>query len=357
MRVMNFLLFCSGVSRQILDKCPDSERIKHSSIGASVLFTALLAIISSFYAFSLIFSSIWKALFVSFFWGLIIFNLDRFIVATLRKRENFLDELIQVSPRLILSMVIAFVIAKPLELEIFKSEINQSLNEQLVSKISLLETKFNEKDKNLDLQKDQLGEEIKEFFYLKEKYYQEYRCECDGTCGTGKTGRGSECLRKQEKYEEFIKEFNAKQQAVANALEDIKLNKADNEILYIQEKENLEANYSYGLLSRLNALHGLDSIAPWFISLLILLVEIAPVLTKLFTPKGPYDNLLAANEGKYKFEYLRKIHDEEQIKRQYQGGILQQTQLMKKEYLSEKQKMIKELYKELGQELTKNLNK
>jgi hypothetical protein len=200
-------------------------------------------------------------------------------------------------------------------------------------------------------------EEIKEFFYLKEQYYQEYRCECDGTCGTGKSGRGSECERKQAKYEEFINEFNAKQLIAASAIEDIKKNKSEVERNYQQEKENLESNYSYGLLARLKALHALESIAPWFISLLILLVEIAPVLTKLFSPKGPYDNLLAMSEGNYRMEYLKKIQDEEQIKTQFEENKLQKEHLMKKEYLSEKQKMVKEMYKELGQELTKNLNK
>jgi hypothetical protein len=357
MKINDFLLFCSGVSRRILDKCPDSERIKHSSIGASVLFTAILAMISSFYAFSLIFEGFWKSFFVATFWGMIIFNLDRFIVATLRKKDNFSQELLQVSPRLILSMVIAFVISKPLELEIFKSEINQIMFEQLSEKVASLEVKSLQKERELIAQRNQVEKEMKEYFLMKEKYYQDYKCECDGTCGTGKTGWGKECLRKKEKYEDFIQEFNEKRKEVDKSYQSINNNLEENKNNFLQEKKNLESNFSYGLMARLNALHSLDSLAPWTISLLILLVEIAPVLTKLFSPKGPYDNLLATSENNYKADYVQNIYKADQSINPLSVGTVQQSQLSKKEYLSEKQKMIKDLYKELGQELTKNLKK
>ncbi len=39
----------------------------------------------------------------------------------------FIDELIQASPRIILAVIIAVVISKPLELKIFEKEINQVL--------------------------------------------------------------------------------------------------------------------------------------------------------------------------------------------------------------------------------------
>ena len=58
---------------------------------------------------------------------LLIFNLDRFIVSTIKKRNNFLDELLKATPRLILAVIIAVVISKPLELKIFEKEINQVL--------------------------------------------------------------------------------------------------------------------------------------------------------------------------------------------------------------------------------------
>jgi hypothetical protein len=353
----SFLLFCSGVSRSVLDKCPESERIKYSSIGASVLFTALLAMVSSHFAFSLIFESPWTVLFLSFFWGLILFNLDRYIVSTLRKKGNFFMELLQVSPRLILSMAIALVIAKPLELQIFKSEIEQDLYGKLKTNISTLEKENQEKAISFDLDKKQLNEELKGYFDLKESYYQEYRCECDGTCGTGKVGDGKECARKKTKYDDFIKEYQSKEATIGEALQLMEQNKLLALVNFQEEKKKLEANFSYGLLARIQALNNLASWETWTVTLLILLIEIAPVLTKLVTAKGTYDDLLAIEENKFKYDYIKNVYQTGNRLDQDYGYKAQEINLMNKEYHSEKHKMVKNLYQDLRQELSKQLNK
>jgi hypothetical protein len=353
----SFLLFCSGVSKSILDKCPESEKIKHSSIGASVLFTALLAMVSSHFAFSLIFASSWTVLFLSFFWGLILFNLDRYIVSTLRKKGNFFMEMLQISPRLILSMAIALVIAKPLELQIFKSEIDQDLYGKLKTNTSTLAKEYQEKEIAFDLKKNLLDDELRGYFELKETYYQEYRCECDGTCGTGKAGDGKECARKKIKYDDFIKEYQSKEATVGEALSQIEQNRVFALANFQEEKESLEASFSYGLLARIQALNNLASWETWTVTLLILLVEIAPVLTKLFTAKGPYDDLLAIEENKFKYDYIKNMY--QSVNRLDQDYLYksQEINLINKKNHSEKHKMVKELYHDLRQELSKQLNK
>ncbi len=60
-------------------------------------------------------------------WSLLIFNLDRFIVSTIRKRDQFGREFLQATPRIILAIIIAIVISKPLEIKIFEKEINTVL--------------------------------------------------------------------------------------------------------------------------------------------------------------------------------------------------------------------------------------
>ena len=56
-KIKNFLIFCAGSSKEILQKCPSTEWIKHTSTGATVLFTSIIAMLSSFYAFQLIFTA------------------------------------------------------------------------------------------------------------------------------------------------------------------------------------------------------------------------------------------------------------------------------------------------------------
>lgn len=357
MGVSNFLLFCSGVSREVLDKCPDSEKIKHSSIGASVFFTAILATVSSYFAFSLIFDSSWIILGLSIFWGLIIFNLDRYIVSTLRKKGNLFNEMLQISPRLILSIAIAVVIAKPLELQIFKSEIEQNLYKQLTYNLSILENKYQDKLQRSDAEKKQLNEELRGYFDLKESYYQEYKCECDGTCGTGQRGNGKECLRKKEKYDDFLLEYQSIEENISAALQQVEMTKSFDFEIFQEEKEYLQANFSYGLLARLQALNNLDSWATWSVTLMILFVEIAPVLTKLFSAKGPYDDLMTIEENSFKLDYITSLYQSGNKLDQDYGQKLQEVNLIRKEYHSEKHKMVKDLYQNLGKELSKKLDK
>jgi hypothetical protein len=192
---------------------------------------------------------------------------------------------------------------------------------------------------------------------LKEFYYQEYKCECDGTCGTGQYGSGKECERKQKKYEDFILEYETKEVDIREGKMALEKSKGEQYTLYQEDKENIKANFSLGLLSRLQALHNLDSWAPWTITLMILFVEIAPVLTKLFSSKGPYDDFLALEENNFKMEYINNMYQTGQQVEQGYSSKLREVQTMKKELISDKQKKVQELYRDLGREVTKQINK
>lgn len=357
MGIASFLLFCSGASQTILDKCPDSEKVKQVSIGASVLFTAVLAIISSYFAFSLIFESTWANVFIAIFWGMIIFNLDRFIVATLRKKNQFVTELLQISPRLTLSICIALVVAKPLELQIFKSEINQQLREDLMKKNHDIEQLYEGYFADIDQKRVQYEVQSNNYFDLKESYYQEYKCECDGTCGTGQQGRGEECLRKKEKYENFINEYQAKELTIQAAISEQEVKRDRYTSLLLEEKVHIQASFSYGLLARIQALNRLDSWAPWAVTLMILFVEIAPVLTKLFSSKGPYDDFLALEESKYKIDFMKSLHHSgEQFDIEY-AEKLQGIKWIENELITEKQSRVRLDYHNLAKELNKQLKR
>lgn len=86
-----------------------------------------MAFLASAYALFTVFDSIYPALIFGFVWSLLIFNLDRFIVSTIKKRDRFMDEFLQATPRIALAIIIAIVISKPLEIKIFEKEINTVL--------------------------------------------------------------------------------------------------------------------------------------------------------------------------------------------------------------------------------------
>ena len=86
-----------------------------------------MAFIASSYRLFTVFDNSFLAMGFGIVWGLLIFNLDRFIVSTIRKRDCFSSEFFQATPRVILAIIIAIVISKPLQIKIFEKEINTVL--------------------------------------------------------------------------------------------------------------------------------------------------------------------------------------------------------------------------------------
>ncbi|HVQ65657.1 MAG TPA: DUF4407 domain-containing protein, partial [Terriglobia bacterium] len=83
-----FLWWCAGVVPEVLRMYP-SERAKYEGIGGAVLTTGVLAFLSGFYAVYTTLASGSYAIVTSIgfglLWAMAIFNLDRYIVSSLRK--------------------------------------------------------------------------------------------------------------------------------------------------------------------------------------------------------------------------------------------------------------------------------
>ena len=181
-------MLCSGVDSDIINGCSNGEQNKYAGIGATVFFTAVMAFIASAYALFTVFDNAFIAIAFGLVWGLLIFNLDRFIVSTIKKRDSFLDEFIQATPRIALAIIIAIVISKPLEIKIFEKEINTVLlkekNEMMLANKKQVANYF---QSDLDKNKAQI-DSLKSDILKKEKevndLYSVYITEAEGTAGT-----------------------------------------------------------------------------------------------------------------------------------------------------------------------------
>ena len=122
----NFFLFCSGIDQKILDKCPSDEN-KYVGIGATIFFTGVLAFFSAGYALYTVFDSWLAAIAFGTIWGMMIFNLDRYIVSSMKSQGSFGRDFMVAFPRLVLAVLLALVISKPLELKVFQKEIDAEL--------------------------------------------------------------------------------------------------------------------------------------------------------------------------------------------------------------------------------------
>lgn len=298
-----FFWICSGADTDILNDCPKSEQEKYAGIGATVFFTAVMAFLAGSYALFTVFDNVWISLSFGLVWGLLIFNLDRYIVSTIKKREKFSAELIQATPRIILALLIAMVISKPLEMKIFEKEIDREIlaqknamileNQAEIANIFAPEIKRIQNE-NLSLQGDitKKKEEV-------EALYERYISEAEGTDGTMKLGKGPVYSEKRAKHDTALAEYNL---LMANNSEQIKSNYEKIENLRVQESERAEATLPIiegfdGFMARLRALDNLPAWPQIFIFLLFVAVETAPILAKLMSPRGPYDLKLANVES------------------------------------------------------------
>lgn len=125
--IKRFFILCSGADKQLLNQCSDGEQNKYAGVGGTVFFTAVLAWMAAAYALYTVFEIAWLSIGFGFLWRLMIFNLNRYIVSTLRKSDSKWKEFLQALPRLALAFIIAVVITKPLELKVFEKEINNVL--------------------------------------------------------------------------------------------------------------------------------------------------------------------------------------------------------------------------------------
>ena len=139
-----FLWTCAGVNKKVLRQCP-TDYAKYAGIGGTILFTALMAMLSGGYAMFTVFNNSRIAVVFGVFWGLLIFNLDRFIVNTMYsdgKSTISWMEVLSGLPRIIMAIFLGIVISMPLELKIFEDEIKVVIAEQVQERIK----KYQEQD-------------------------------------------------------------------------------------------------------------------------------------------------------------------------------------------------------------------
>jgi hypothetical protein len=392
--LQSFFILCSGADREILLQCP-TEWNKYAGIGATIFFTGILASISGGYALFTIFRGAdyawFYALLFGLTWGFVIFNLDRFIVSSIRKEGNFRKEFLQAAPRFILAIIISIVIAKPLEVRIFESRIEQQILEDKRKKLeegmgkglaytglpNINERITQQEEKIAALQSElktdppivkELRQEKKvaenDLKNIKQKNFPQInnidkktaRIENDsnnyqpiisfGTVTQGpmfpekekeianlkatKKKLNDEVKSQEEKVfkigskiQEEIKKHNASIEQQLGTESDKKINaegekeEAESRLDEWQKETENAGNNSYtnNFITQLEAMGNLTASnstmawTSWMIMLLFIVIEIAPILVKLMSKRGPYEEILE------RVEYEHFIREKEVISR------------------------------------------
>jgi len=318
-KIEDIFIWSSGANKDILKSVP-TEKNKYFGIGGTIIFTALMASFAGGYAFFTAFKSVYLSVPFGIFWGMLIFNLDRYIVASFGvgdgEKTISKQELIEAGPRLAMAIVLGFVISTPLELKLFEKEINA----EIATKISIEQKKIvsdanNDGEiVNKDIQIIKLQNDIKErdsILTMKQTIWnrseQDMNDEWNFGKFSGKQGKGGYYDSYKKKAEaaqsDFLKtktSFDKLDSLDYKRLEILSSSKEQRELKLVTEVENKKTVQAQndGLLARLTALSSLTSkewslsFAKWLITCLFIFIEIAPILFKMMTERGPYDDIV-----------------------------------------------------------------
>lgn len=303
-----FLWWCAGAHQQLLKQFP-SEHTKYSGLGGVILATFVLAALSAGYAIYSVFGNIGWTIAFALIWSLIIFNFDRFLVSTMRKYGvSTRKQLWMAVPRMVLALLIGVTIARPLELKIFEKEIDTKVAQNMHQKI-LLNDSLLQRENQLQLQsatgeRDRLLGRKLSLEDTLHRLQQAYVQEADGTGGSGRRGIENLTRLKMEAYtstlQQAVPEIKTLEAGIAQQDSIINTAKAGVEEKRKQYETTVKGNVGFlernKALSDLSAEEGSVKWTSLLLSMLIILIEVGPILSKLIMQVGPYDIALAKEE-------------------------------------------------------------
>lgn len=313
-RLMRFFWSASGGDHYILQRATYSDQIKYMCLGGIIVATGVMAALAGGYAFYTIFDQRGSAiepgwhlgtLVISIIfgclWGLMIFNLDRFIVSSTGKGDGTeaitWEEIKGALPRILMGAIIALTISKPIEIRMFKTEIDAKLHEEqlVLRKDYEARTRVNYEDRlkgiDTDLAKFEVERDSLKTRIVKAE--QELTDQLQGRAGAGAgDGKLSQALRNvKENLENEMLNIDKKNAPRVDQLmgqRDKLLQEMDVEL----GKNEQVANGLDGLLERIKLSHEIAGV--WislFITLLFMAIELTPIFFKLMLIKSPYDFL------------------------------------------------------------------
>jgi Domain of unknown function (DUF4407) len=316
-----FLWFCGGGVSSILSR-PEcaTERGKYTGLGITTLSSTVLAMLSAGYVAMLVFRTINVAVILALLWGLIIFNINRYFYGISRGDQSIRRRLGLILPRLLLTILISFIIAKPITLRLFENEVRgQVVRNQIEENEKMYvitSSKYDDEIRRLAAENESAKRELDSLERRQEQLQTQLLAEATGrTQGsrTGKVGEGPVYNLLKSQLAQVTTELEEQRRRVNSVVE------ADNRrIDELRQKRSADveasmASYSPGLLAHLQALGQLSqsnrtvAIADWSVTLLFIFLGASPILMQLLMEPGPYGYILKRIEREVMLREQREM--------------------------------------------------
>ncbi|WP_448618235.1 DUF4407 domain-containing protein [Geodermatophilus sp. URMC 65] len=354
-----------GARPDVLDAAPGA-RPRFVALGGVLLSTGGLAVVSMAFAVAMALGVWWPlALLVGLGWGAVVVNLDRMLLVGMAHDASLKRNLVLAVPRVGLALILGAVIATPLTLQVFSSEIDTevkamqaeaadayresletdarfaglpALREEVALQESIVASGGVADPQLAVVHGDATAAQqaYDAALATQRELEAKAQCELDGTCGTGDAGTGQAYVEARAAADAQAAVVASARSALdaatatASAAEgraaelasaSLESDRAELERL-TAEQTRLQTAFdatneeSAGILARLEALDRLGdrnatlAAAQVMLSLLFMSIEILPVLMKLllnFAPPSAYDKLAALRDsGDVQIEELQK---------------------------------------------------
>lgn len=320
-KTMRLFWKIAGGDEYLLNKATYSDQLKYTTLGGIVLATGAMAALAGGYAFYTIFSpksanvldktktliesasytpvdipTLITSIIFGLIWGLIIFNIDRFIVTSTGKGDGTekitWDEIKSAIPRIIMGLIISITISKPIEIRMFQTEIDLEVSkEQEKEKKSLIIQANNNFDKKVESLKPKI-DYIEKSIENKRSQAEDLRNEIKNEI-TGKNHNGAAYGPRAEELERQAVIMEDEIKSLENK-SDYKTAKKDFRKYEVEKEKDIIAAEIKGasldgLLIRIKKAHDLDFWISLFITLLFMAIELTPIFFKLMLIKSTYD--------------------------------------------------------------------
>lgn len=308
-----FLCRIAGSDLTILSQFP-REISRHARIGAIIISTAILASVSMFFAIQTVSRSTIVGIIAGAVWGLAIFILDSYIIASYKKNDNKWKEFKIVIPRLFLALVLGCSISIPLELKVFENEIRVAIDlmekeqENLKKDQATLSYQkdiaaYVQEKSTLEASNDKIDKDFQPYIDKVTKLEDDLADEIAGVGRTRKLRYGPVSRQidgqlqiaraeKKTKKDEIIPQILANNKRIDQL----------NSLIATVKQTSVEKVELFGISAQLDGLKKITNnnsyvfFTYWIFFLLVLGIETAPIFVKFFTPKGSYDEMLGMNE-------------------------------------------------------------
>ena len=308
--IYKILIWLAGSDKDILEKCPRSEHIKHGLYGVLVLVPATLALFAMTYAISTFTKHWYIYVPAGAIWSIIVLFFDKFIFSTFRKSGSVLKDIssfVFIS-RFIFATFIGVTVGHPLVLLHFQDSIIKKLNsnkdeeedkiiKKYDSRISTLKDEITKKEELRNCLTSLLSFELNGI---------KTKTECGATSDKPGPGPLSDTLSARiSAITKELSELKSRNTPTISQLDTIKT---------IKVKSSSDV-FTYDYTARELALTQMENEPnspvgrnKWFIILFFVFVDILPVTWKAVTKRGQYDDYMETEE--YRTEAEQKAERE-----------------------------------------------